>query len=277
MSEEPAAKLVDSTAHGGQVIGGSASVFVETLPAAHLTSPTICPQTTPVVHASGKVSLGSGAALTVSITKYPGAVVGSGVRCDGASWIPNAVTTGAGTVKYGVTTTLGGQPVVEQADGSITVGKIVIIGTPDYVAKVLGDLATGLSNETGRAWFEGAQDQPRPIVIYKGPLSSLSAQIDRDRDDPRIADGVGVETNIEYDPDAYDRSPGSTDPPDAALYHELGHVNNTTRGKYTPGNDGEDEEAAIIFGSGGGPSENQYRKHRGFPERKRHDEWHTPR
>jgi hypothetical protein len=278
MGEKEAAKLLSVTAHQGFVVGGAENVFVEMLPGAHLTSPTGCPMTTPAPHGTGKIRFGTGAALTVTLHKFPGAVIGSEVRCDGAPAESNSVTTGAGTVKYGVTSTLGGYPVVEMEDGNVRVGNIVIEGTPEYIAKVLGDLATGLSNETGRAWFQGVQDTDHHVFIHMGD-DPTSAKCGFDERDPDISNGRGTDADIEYNPDAYDRSPESTDPPDAGLYHELGHADHVMHGKYTPGpgNTQDNEEYNTMWGQGGGPSENAYRKARGFPQRKSHEGFITPR
>lgn len=281
MGEEKAAKLMSVTKHVGLVVGGADKVHVEGVPGARLASPTTCIVVAPVVHGPGKIHLGAGAALTVTLQKYPGAVLGSEVRCSGAPAEANAVATDAAdTVKYGVTSTLGGQAVVEQPDGSIRIGKIVILADdgPDYVAKVLGDIATGLSNETGRTWFNGLQDQPYDVPIYKSK-DPLSAHTAFDGKDPNISNGVGAPAAVEYDPDAYDRSPESTDPPDAALYHEFGHANNVTHGRYTPGpGDSDDnEENNVMFGIGNEPSENDYRSHRGVSRRISHAGMFTPR
>jgi hypothetical protein len=199
------------------------------------------------------------------------------VVCAGAPAESNAVSTGAETVKYGVTSTLGGYPVVEMEDGNLRVGNIVIEGTPEYQAKVLGDLATGLSNGTGRAWFQGVQDTDHHVFIHEGN-DPLSAHCGFDGNDPDISNGKGTDADIEYNPDAYDRSPSSTDPPDAGLYHELGHAGHVMHGQYTPGpgDTSENEEYNTMWGQGGGPSENAYRKARGFPLRKSHEGFVTP-
>lgn len=277
MSGEKAAKFFSSTKHLGVVMETEATVYVEGVRGAHLTSPTACLETVPAVHGAGTIRLGTGAALTVTLNKYPGAVVGSEVRCSGVPALTNAVSTGAETVKYGVTSSLGGQPVVEQEDGSLRVGNIVIEGTGDYQAKVLGDLATGLSNDTGRAWFDSIQGAPNPVIIHKGD-NPLSAECGFDEKDPNISNGVGTTADISYNPDRYDRSPGSTDPPDAELYHELGHADHVTHGQYTPGpgDTSDNEEYKTMWGQDGGPSENAYRAARGFPARHSHEGFITP-
>lgn len=275
MGGEKAAKFLSETQHRGAVIESATSVYVEGVWGAHIMSLTLCFETVPTPHGPGKIGLGTGAALTVTLNKYPGAVVGSQVLCAGAPALANTVASGAETVRYGVTSTLGGYAVVVQADGSLRIGNIVISGTDDYQAKVLGDLATGLSNETGRALFDGLQGAQYPTEIHMAS-DPFTAKCGFDERDPNISNGVGAQADVEYNPDGYDRSPTSTDPPDAALYHELGHANHVQSGTYTPGPDdtyekSENEEYNTMWGQDGGPSENAYRQSRGFPPRLSHE------
>jgi uncharacterized Zn-binding protein involved in type VI secretion len=93
----PAARLGDATNHGGFLTSGSATVRIESLPAARLGDSATCPLFTgPVPHVGGPIV--GGFSATVLIQGVPAARVGSVIQETSAV---SVIASGAGTVLIG--------------------------------------------------------------------------------------------------------------------------------------------------------------------------------
>ncbi len=93
---KPAARMGDTTAHGGTIILGAPTVLIGGMPAARLGDMHVCPLVTGVVpHVGGPVSLGS---ATVLIAGMPAARMGDMAICTGP---PDVILLGEPTVLIG--------------------------------------------------------------------------------------------------------------------------------------------------------------------------------
>jgi uncharacterized Zn-binding protein involved in type VI secretion len=92
----PAARMGDTTAHGGLITIGLPTVLIEGLPAAAVGDLHTCPIADPVPHVGGPI-LGPGVP-TVLIGGRPAAVLGDQLTCVG---VVDAVILGAPTVLIG--------------------------------------------------------------------------------------------------------------------------------------------------------------------------------
>jgi uncharacterized Zn-binding protein involved in type VI secretion len=96
---KPAARLGDSTAHGGTVVAGAPTVLIGNMPAARILDMHVCPMVTPapvpVPHVGGPVTLGS---ATVLIGGMPAARLGDMATCVGP---PDTIIMGETTVLIG--------------------------------------------------------------------------------------------------------------------------------------------------------------------------------
>jgi uncharacterized Zn-binding protein involved in type VI secretion len=96
----PAARMGDTTAHGGVIVAGFPQVLIAGQPAARLTDMDTCPMQTPAVppipHAGGPI-VGPGVP-TVLIGGLPAAVMGDSCVCVGP---PDSIVKGAPTVMIG--------------------------------------------------------------------------------------------------------------------------------------------------------------------------------
>ncbi len=81
---QPAARIGDTTAHGGVIAAGYPTVLIGGKPAARLgdmhTCPMVTPGTPPVPHVGGPITMGS---VTVLIGGQPAARVGDMATCTG--------------------------------------------------------------------------------------------------------------------------------------------------------------------------------------------------
>jgi uncharacterized Zn-binding protein involved in type VI secretion len=96
---KPAARLGDSTAHGGTVVAGAPTVLIGSMPAARILDMHVCPMVTPapvpIPHVGGPVTLGS---ATVLIGGMPAARLGDMATCVGP---PDTIILGEMTVLIG--------------------------------------------------------------------------------------------------------------------------------------------------------------------------------
>ena len=104
---KPAARLGDTTAHGGTIVGpGCPTVLIGKMPAATMGDNHVCPMVTPGVppipHVGGPITLGS---TGVFIGKKPAARVGDMCTCVGP---PDTIAMGCMTVMIGETSPGGG-------------------------------------------------------------------------------------------------------------------------------------------------------------------------
>lgn len=94
--KQPAARLTDTTAHGGVITTGAATVRIGGLSAARLNDLHTCPMVTGVVpHVGGPIAMGN---TTVLIEGLPAARVGDAVICTGP---PDTIAMGCETVLIG--------------------------------------------------------------------------------------------------------------------------------------------------------------------------------
>lgn len=93
---KPAARLGDSSAHGGIIVLGCPTVLIGGQPAARLGDMHTCPMVTGVVpHVGGPITLGS---ATVLIGGQPAARMGDMATCVGP---PDTIVAGCTTVLIG--------------------------------------------------------------------------------------------------------------------------------------------------------------------------------
>ncbi len=93
---KPAARMGDTTAHGGTIILGTPTVLIGGRPAARLGDMHVCPLVTVLVpHVGGPISLGS---ATVLIGGMPAARMGDMAICTGP---PDTILLGEPTVLIG--------------------------------------------------------------------------------------------------------------------------------------------------------------------------------
>lgn len=93
---KPAARMGDSTAHGGVIVVGCPTVLIGGMPAARLGDMHVCPMVTVLVpHVGGPITLGS---ATVLIGGMPAARMGDMATCVGP---PDTIILGCMTVLIG--------------------------------------------------------------------------------------------------------------------------------------------------------------------------------
>lgn len=96
---KPAARLGDSTVHGGSIVVGNPTVLIGGMPAARLGDMHVCPMQTPAVppipHVGGPITLGSAGVL---IGGQPAARMGDMATCVGP---PDSIVMGCPTVLIG--------------------------------------------------------------------------------------------------------------------------------------------------------------------------------
>jgi len=96
---KPAARMGDSTAHGGAIAVGCPTVLIGGMPAARMgdmhTCPMATPGTPPIPHVGGPITLGS---ATVLIGGMPAARMGDMATCTGP---PDTIAAGCMTVLIG--------------------------------------------------------------------------------------------------------------------------------------------------------------------------------
>ena len=96
-AQAPAARMSDSTSHGGQIVLGFPTVLIGGLPAARVSDLVVCPivEPTGIPHVGGPIITGS---VTVIIGGMPAARVGSTATETGP---PSVIIVGAATVLIG--------------------------------------------------------------------------------------------------------------------------------------------------------------------------------
>jgi len=93
---KPAARMGDSTAHGGVIVVGCPTVLIGGQPAARLGDMHVCPMVTVLVpHVGGPITMGS---ATVLIGNMPAARMGDMATCVGP---PDTIVLGCMTVLIG--------------------------------------------------------------------------------------------------------------------------------------------------------------------------------
>lgn len=267
---EGAARRGDLGSHGGAIDGASTNVEANGRGVARLGDHHRCPMTVPSPHVGGAIRFGGAAALTVLINNQPAAARLGTLDCAKARLLPpNVILLGSDTVFYGVTSTLCGLSVIEQPDGSLQIGKnMVIKGDVAYQALMLADLAEIGNTEIGRRrLFEREGSNHRlTFVPWDKPRRNAEAR----PNGPGHNNGAGCDSTIAYSPGMWPPSPGAKPvttgaPRDVVLFHELTHAEHFSRGTvdHSPRPDVYDtqEEFNTIE-----PDENIYRHQRGVSQ-----------
>jgi uncharacterized Zn-binding protein involved in type VI secretion len=265
----PAARLGDTTAHGGVIVVGFPTVLIGNRPAARIGDMHACPMVTGVVpHVGGPLVMG---AFTVLVGGMPQSRVSDTLVCVGP---PDVVVAGENTVLVGMVgaggfmsalrglamagaallgrLAGGGYPrVVLNPDGTTQTeynSSITIRGSPQYQATVVSDLdrlaaplADG-SPSTGGRLLDSLQESGRHVTIQPVPAGDDqgNAFATRHSSDGLLqADGTpgaGCDSTVSYNPSLtmdYTGEDGNTYtlPPQDILAHELGHSDHNARGE----------------------------------------------
>jgi uncharacterized Zn-binding protein involved in type VI secretion len=225
----PAARLGDSTVHGGVITVGAPTVLIGGKPAARIGDMHTCPMTTgPVPHVGGPIVLG---AFTVLVSGPPQARVGDIAVCVGP---PDSIAVGEPTVLVGmapgggmagalgsamggmfagVKSLFGSEPKAKLLpDGSVVTqysDAIIIQGSAEYQATVVSDLnrlavpltsvdpATGKlvkTPSTGGKLLDALEGTGRRVTIQPIPASQTQANAFARADDLRNAVLMADET-----------------------------------------------------------------------------------
>lgn len=266
-----AARLHDGTSHGGSVDGASDSVEVDGRGAARLGDHHSCPLTAPSAHKGGRIRLGAGAALTVLVNNRPAAARDATLGClESQTVAANVIVDGSSAVFYSVTNTLAGLPVVEDRDGSLHIGKnIVLQGGSEYQALLLADFAEIASTEIGKRWLLERDASKYQVTIV--PWDKKARNAEARQDDSRAAsNGTGCSSTVAYSPQMWPPSPGAQPvstgaPRDVILFHELTHAEHQARGKQDMTKRSDDFDTQEEFNTIEG-DENDYRHQRGISQ-----------
>ena len=169
----PAARVGDLTVHGGTIVAGAATVFIEGMPAARQGDMHVCPMcnpgTPPPPHVGGPVAMGS---TSVTIEGMPAARMGDMCICSGP---PDTIAMGATSVIIGD----GGNPVIIGGGGGITKigggGGMTIIGGGTASGGGGGGGGEGIGAQAAKYSAAAAQSlQPEATELHE-PF--LAAQI----------------------------------------------------------------------------------------------------
>lgn len=271
---------------GGPILPpGGIPTFIGMLPAARMSDMAVC------VGPPDVIAKGS---FTVIIGKKPAARMLDNCAHGGV------IVAGCPTVLIGDSgSSIAGMPVVVNADGTVSIGKAIVINStdPEYIAHVLADLATIGATPEGQRQLADLDSSGHTITIQPftppaGAAANAAATAgtgtfadlqnahaagapvfdgagNRGNDaagNQLIGTGNGTDSTVDYNPtDWPDPTTRTQAPGDVLLMHELEHANHNAQGTadMTPRADGFDtnEEFNSI-----GP-ENQYRDERGVERR----------
>jgi uncharacterized Zn-binding protein involved in type VI secretion len=252
-----AARQTDQTAHGGVIVMGLPTVLIGDA-------------------GSGGAGGGGGG----------GGAGGGGGGGHGAALGAGAGAAGGGT-KVGE---INGMPIVKMPDGSIKVGKgIIIKGDPAFQSKVLADLGKIAKTPTGAKMLKSINDSGKTVTIEPaaaGAGNSTGYDNGADRFSSGGKPGKGTNATIDYDPDTQTIGPDpwGTRPPAIGLAHEMVHADQANHGTMTPGTTNNDnkpdpanpggiaqEKTREVEAAGIPPNDN-----REFNENKIRSEWDPP-
>lgn len=276
--------------HGpGVVIDGSQTVLINSLPA--------CRSGDTVLEAVGPPNKISSGCMPVKIgDSGSGSGGGSGGGGGGgggagAGGGGGGADDGTGTLPAGAKLLgqINGMPVVQMPDGTIHVGKnIIISGDQDFQMKTLAHLGQVASTPTGAAMLKSIDGNSNTITIVK---TDNGNEIGYDNDAARFKNddgtpGAGSNSTISYNPDRtkIGDEPWETRPPAVGLGHELVHGEQAQRGGMTKGNSDNDnkpdpadptkkaqEKTRELEAAGIPPHDTQP-----YNENKMRKEWHPP-
>jgi uncharacterized Zn-binding protein involved in type VI secretion len=181
---KPAARITDTTAHGGTIVSGYPTVIIGGMPASRITDMHVCPAFNgPVPHVGGPLILGS---FTVLTGMMPQSRIGDLLICVGP---PDTVVTGCWTVLIGdagsgaggfagfmaavagVMRALAGQnyPRAElQPDGTIATvyaPNVLVRGTPEQQVATMRQLDAVRAGPGGPEFFASLANRPSPVTL----------------------------------------------------------------------------------------------------------------
>ena len=259
-----------------------------------------------VLHGDSTAELTSGGATTVSGT--PVQLNGPGLFAGRVTELaPATITTGAALV------VIGGAsfpfPVVRLPDGSLKIGDHIIIKPgneiPDFQNKTLRDLGIMSSTPAGLGRLNNLQNNPGGHNVTISEYTAADAKnlgannsyaiptgdwqksyLTRDAKGNPIPNS-GADSDLHYNPDiALGPNGREAEPPDATLFHELGHTEHNAYGVdrqgekmgdgWTDREEWQNIEGGVnkpggandIPGSPQSPSENDYLGDRNYPYRR---------
>ena len=274
----PAARLTDMTAHGGEVVVGCPTVFINNLPASRIGDLHVCPMLTGIIpHVGGPFLLG---AFNVLVGGVPQSRVSDMLICIGP---PDVLTMGSPNVLVGMDGAMGlfglivggllaglnnflaGYPKAVLKDGKIVTeynSQITIEGSPQYQATVIQDLNKFLATPTGQRWATAYAATGRHITIAPIPPGTdqnngyTTAGGNGAYPKADGSHGDGADSVINYNPSRtvqYTAADGSTETKqgDQTLGHEMIHGLHNGQGDNLAGNtqpspfDNEEESQTI--------------------------------
>ncbi len=304
----PAARIGDSTVHGGTIVTGFPTVLIGGRPASRVTDNHVCPMVTGTVpHVGGPIILGSFTVLTGNMAQ---ARVSDTAVCTGPPDLilmgqPNVLVGMAGGAGLGGLAAgaamAGGAPAaptyprsVTRPDGTTVTEYneyITIEGSPEYQATVAHDLDQFLSTKTGKEWAKRYEKTGRKTTIQPIPsgknhanayarAASKGAYLKSEK-----TPGAGSDTTVMYNPSLhaeYKAEDGSTQTlePSDVLAHELIHALHNAEGTNRrhlkdPKDKSDNQEEAQTIGVHGFEkepiSERSLMKEKGKPVRPNHN------
>jgi type VI secretion system secreted protein VgrG len=273
--------------HGpGVVIDGSSTVLINGLPA--------CRSADTLLEAVGPPNKIAAGCFTVHIGDSGGGTAGgagagvggaAGAGAGGAAAGADELPPGGVLLGY-----LNGMPIVQMPDGTIKVGKnIVISGDKDFQMKTLAHLGQIAATPTGAAMLKAIDNNGKTVTIVKTDNGNAAGNYDNADGRFKKADGTagdGTNVTVFYNPDRekIGDEPWETRPPAIGLGHELVHAEQAQRGGMSRGEADNDnrpdpadptkkaqENVRELEAAGIPPHDNQP-----FNENKMRKEWHPP-
>ncbi len=261
----PAARIGDSTAHGGVITLGCPTVLIGGSPASRVSDMHTCPMVTPAVppvpHVGGPII--PPCSPTVLVGGMPQAAMGDMAICVGP---PDVIVKGEPTVLIGAVGGAGGgagggglagaiggiagavmaaisppyPKAVLQEDGSVVTEYskgIVIEGTPEYQAKVTAALDRLNQTATGKGLIESIDDSGKKVTISSPAPGKGNTEVAANWDDglydfTKNKPGPGSDSTVSFNPDRnkINGEDWMTRDPAIGLGHELIHANNDANG-----------------------------------------------
>jgi uncharacterized Zn-binding protein involved in type VI secretion len=303
----PAARIGDSTVHGGVITVGTPTTLIGNMPAARIGDMHTCPLVTVAVpHVGGPIILGAFNVLTggppqsrvldmctcvgppdVILMGHFTTLVGMAGAFGGG--LGGFLGLAMGGMLAGLENLLGDQPravldpsqdagyYTQYSDG------VRIEGSPEFQARVIQDLDTIAGTDAGDNVLGRIADSGCTTIIRETDNGNSIDEYDPASARMRNADGSngdGTDSVIEYNPNRTDIGDGSEDwmtrPADVGLFHELRHAADAGEGAMDRGEsdiDGRttrnrEAQATGIGDYAGDPgTENAYRAERGEPPR----------
>jgi uncharacterized Zn-binding protein involved in type VI secretion len=264
---QPAARILDSTVHGGIVSVGTPLTIIGNMPAARMGDMHTCPMVTVLVpHVGGPIVFG---AINVLVGGVPQARSMDPCICVGP---PDMIAMGAtttlvgmegafagglggflalllGGVLAGLGNSLGGYPraIADSSDpnGYYTQYSkgIQVRGTPAFQQQVTQDLNTISSTSSGSATLARIDASGHTTTIrqtnggngcdqYTNPAARMRSSVGG-------PNGAGTDSYVDFNPTATRIGNGSqpwmTRPTDVGLFHELHHAADAGEGSMDPG------------------------------------------